>query len=88
MNILSVDAGHGGATHDSFIWANHPLQAHLEELSNMENVWFLGKLPCLLLSINSMNDNMHVIVTPVSGLHCSQIPNLRNCYCGQSLDVR
>lgn len=42
MQILSVDASHGGATHDSFIWASHPLKAHLEELSNRENIWFLG----------------------------------------------
>lgn len=42
MQIISVDASHGGATHDSFIWANHPLRSHLEELSNIENIWFLG----------------------------------------------
>lgn len=39
-----MDASYGGATHDSFIWSNHPLKAHLESLSNMENIWFLGKL--------------------------------------------
>ena len=42
MQILSVDASHGGATHDSFIWASHPLKPHLEELSNRESIWFLG----------------------------------------------
>ena len=44
MQIISVDASHGGATHDSFIWANHPLKAHLEDLSSRENIWFLGML--------------------------------------------
>ncbi|XP_060804390.1 putative nuclease HARBI1 [Amyelois transitella] len=42
MQIMSVDASHGGATHDSFIWANHPLKTHLGHLSNLENTWFLG----------------------------------------------
>ncbi|XP_022828419.1 putative nuclease HARBI1 [Spodoptera litura] len=42
MQIISVDASHGGATHDSFIWAVHPLKAHIEALSNNENIWFLG----------------------------------------------
>ncbi|XP_013190748.2 putative nuclease HARBI1 [Amyelois transitella] len=42
MQIISVDASHGGATHDSFIWSSHPLKDYMEELSNNENVWFLG----------------------------------------------
>lgn len=49
MQILSVDASHGGATHDSFIWASHPLKAHLEELSNRENIWFLGVYNFIIL---------------------------------------
>ncbi|KAM3955316.1 putative nuclease HARBI1 [Aphomia sociella] len=42
MQILSVDASYGGANHDSFIWSNHPLKAHMEELSNSQNIWLLG----------------------------------------------
>ncbi|XP_041971331.1 putative nuclease HARBI1 [Aricia agestis] len=44
LNILSVDASHGGATHDSFIWNHHPLKSHLENLHQVQNdtLWFLG----------------------------------------------
>lgn len=42
MQIMSVDASFGGANHDAFIWANHPIKAHLEQLSNTENSWLLG----------------------------------------------
>ncbi|XP_039762307.1 putative nuclease HARBI1 [Pararge aegeria] len=41
MGITSVDANYGGATHDAFIWMNHPLRQHLEDL-NSENTWLLG----------------------------------------------
>ena len=41
MNITSVDASYGGATHDSFIWNQHPIKAHLEALD--EPTWLLGK---------------------------------------------
>ncbi|XP_049885031.1 putative nuclease HARBI1 [Pectinophora gossypiella] len=43
-NILSVDAGHGGGDHDAFVWNNHALKAHLEQLNQTQNetVWFLG----------------------------------------------
>ncbi|KAL0868265.1 hypothetical protein ABMA27_007796 [Loxostege sticticalis] len=40
MQILSVDASHGGASHDSFIWNNHPIKAHLETLNDC--TWLLG----------------------------------------------
>lgn len=46
MNITSVDASNGGASHDSFIWANHPLKAHLDNLSETQNIWFLGTNYC------------------------------------------
>jgi len=42
MQIINVDASHGGATHDSFIWTMHPLRAHLDELSNTDDTWLLG----------------------------------------------
>ncbi|CAH2099209.1 unnamed protein product [Euphydryas editha] len=42
MQIIGVDASHGGASHDSFIWTNHPLRTHLEELRNSDSIWFLG----------------------------------------------
>ncbi|XP_052755270.1 putative nuclease HARBI1 [Galleria mellonella] len=42
MEIISVDASYGGATHDSFIWTNHPLRQHLEQLSRNESIWLLG----------------------------------------------
>ncbi|CAB3258452.1 unnamed protein product [Arctia plantaginis] len=41
MEIISVDASHGGATHDAFIWGHHPLKAIMEQLNN---TWFLGLL--------------------------------------------
>lgn len=45
LNILSVDASHGGANHDSFVWNHHPLKTHVEVLHQTENeiLWFLGK---------------------------------------------
>ncbi|KAF9419665.1 hypothetical protein HW555_003943 [Spodoptera exigua] len=36
MQIISVDASFGGASHDSFIWANHPLKGHMELISRNE----------------------------------------------------
>lgn len=42
MDIISVDASHPGANHDSFIWNNHPLRSHLENLSASEAIWLLG----------------------------------------------
>lgn len=42
MNIVSVDASFGGATHDSFIWANHPIKEHMEQISSNEAIWLLG----------------------------------------------
>ncbi|GBP59069.1 Putative nuclease HARBI1 [Eumeta japonica] len=40
LNILSVDASFGGATHDSYIWRHHPLNEHLQQLHrNQENVF-------------------------------------------------
>ncbi|KAL0851864.1 hypothetical protein ABMA28_000160 [Loxostege sticticalis] len=44
LNILSIDASHGGADHDSFVWNYHPLKSHLEQLHQAENetVWLLG----------------------------------------------
>lgn len=45
LNILSIDASHGGADHDSFVWNHHPLKSHLEQLHQAENetVWLLGQ---------------------------------------------
>ncbi|XP_060800801.1 putative nuclease HARBI1 [Amyelois transitella] len=40
MQITSVDASFGGATHDSFIWNSHPIKNHLENLD--ETTWLLG----------------------------------------------
>ncbi|XP_052741355.1 putative nuclease HARBI1 [Bicyclus anynana] len=40
MNITSVDASYGGATHDSFIWNVHPLKLFLENLD--ETTWLLA----------------------------------------------
>ncbi|XP_037296239.1 putative nuclease HARBI1 isoform X1 [Manduca sexta] len=43
LKILSVDVSYGGATHDSFIWNQHPVKQHLINLnSNGENVYLLG----------------------------------------------
>ncbi|XP_063837186.1 putative nuclease HARBI1 [Ostrinia nubilalis] len=42
MQIMSVDASFGGATHDSFIWANHPIKDHMEVISRNEAIWLLG----------------------------------------------
>ncbi|KAL4719983.1 hypothetical protein ACJJTC_002075, partial [Scirpophaga incertulas] len=43
LNILSVDASFGGATHDSFIWNQHPIRRHLIQLNDAgEEVYFLG----------------------------------------------
>ncbi|XP_022827716.1 putative nuclease HARBI1 [Spodoptera litura] len=43
LNILSVDASFGGATHDSFIWNQHSIRSHLITLNDAgENVYFLG----------------------------------------------
>ncbi|GBP23628.1 hypothetical protein EVAR_80245_1 [Eumeta japonica] len=41
---ISVDASHGGASHDSFIWNAHPLKQHLENLYINENetLWMLA----------------------------------------------
>lgn len=43
MEIISVDASHPGANHDSFILTNHPIRPHLENLSSTEALWLLGK---------------------------------------------
>ncbi|CAG9133307.1 unnamed protein product [Plutella xylostella] len=41
--ILSVDASHGGATHDSAVWNGHPLKEYLQGLYDQgEAVWLLG----------------------------------------------
>ncbi|XP_060809927.1 putative nuclease HARBI1 [Amyelois transitella] len=43
LNILSVDAAFGGASHDSFIWNQHPVKDHLIQLINAgESVTLLG----------------------------------------------
>ncbi|XP_037303651.1 putative nuclease HARBI1 [Manduca sexta] len=43
MNILNVDASCGGATHDSFIFNQHPLKAHLMNLISVgELIYLLG----------------------------------------------
>ncbi|RVE41269.1 hypothetical protein evm_014081 [Chilo suppressalis] len=42
MDIISVDASHPGSNHDSFIWNNHPLKIHLNNLSTTEALWLLG----------------------------------------------
>ncbi|CAG4996114.1 unnamed protein product [Parnassius apollo] len=44
LNILSVDASFGGASHDSFIWNQHPVKNHMISLlSSGENVYLLGE---------------------------------------------
>ncbi|KAF9406813.1 hypothetical protein HW555_012952 [Spodoptera exigua] len=44
LKILSVDALFGGASHDSFVWNQHPIKQHLINLNNNgENVYLLGK---------------------------------------------
>lgn len=44
LRILSVDASFGGASHDSFVWNQHPVKQHLIELNNNgETVFLLGK---------------------------------------------
>ncbi|KAF9412246.1 hypothetical protein HW555_009189 [Spodoptera exigua] len=44
LKILSVDASFGGASHDSFVWNQHPIKQHLINLNNNgENVYLLGK---------------------------------------------
>lgn len=40
-NIL-VNASFGGATHDSFIWNDHPIKNHLEYLNVV--ICLLGKI--------------------------------------------
>ncbi|XP_064292640.1 putative nuclease HARBI1 isoform X2 [Plodia interpunctella] len=43
LNILSVDASFGGASHDSFIWNQHPIKDHLTQLINAgESAYLLG----------------------------------------------
>lgn len=43
LNILSVDASFGGATHDSFVWNQHPVKNKLITLNNAgERVFLLG----------------------------------------------
>ncbi|RVE47351.1 hypothetical protein evm_007950 [Chilo suppressalis] len=43
LNILSVDASFGGATHDSFVWQQHSIRSHLIALNDAgENVYLLG----------------------------------------------
>lgn len=42
MDIISVDASHGGANHDSFIWNHHPVKAYMENLSRTQAIWLLG----------------------------------------------
>ncbi|CAG4983740.1 unnamed protein product [Colias eurytheme] len=43
LRILSVDASFGGASHDSFVWNQHPVKQHLITLNNNgENVYLLG----------------------------------------------
>lgn len=42
MEIISVDASHGGASHDSFIWESHPLKPYMEIINRNESVWLLG----------------------------------------------
>lgn len=51
MEIISVDASHPGANHDSFIWSHHPLKTHLENLSSAEALWLLGKIGSTYLII-------------------------------------
>ncbi|KAL4703688.1 hypothetical protein ACJJTC_005252 [Scirpophaga incertulas] len=43
LNILSVDSTFGGASHDSFVWNQHPIKAHLIDLIRTgERVFLLG----------------------------------------------
>lgn len=70
LNILSIDASHGGANHDSFVWNHHPLKSHLEQLhAENETVWFLGLyLPrCLKNEVNLTFSILTAIVSGDSG---------------------
>ncbi|RVE40290.1 hypothetical protein evm_015060 [Chilo suppressalis] len=44
LNIISVDASYPGATHNSVVWANHPLRAYIERLhtTSGEDLYLLG----------------------------------------------
>ncbi|XP_060810170.1 putative nuclease HARBI1 [Amyelois transitella] len=44
LNILNVDSSYPGSTHDSVIWANHPLNPYLERLHTVsgEDLYLLG----------------------------------------------
>lgn len=60
MNIINVDASNPGANHDSFIWSNHPLRPHLENLSTAEASWFLGKIVYFIFFINVIGINQNL----------------------------
>ncbi|XP_052756255.1 uncharacterized protein LOC128201913 [Galleria mellonella] len=65
MEIISVDASYGGATHDSFIWTNHPLRQHLEQLSRNESIrfFFFNIIINMLLSGYALRK---YIMTPIT----------------------
>lgn len=43
LNILSVDASFGGATHDAYIWKQSEIPGHLQQLHRSgESIWLLG----------------------------------------------
>lgn len=43
LNILSIDASFGGATHDAYIWRQSEIPGHLQQLHHSgESIWLLG----------------------------------------------
>lgn len=44
LNIMSVDSSFGGASHDTFVWNQHPVKNHIANLVNAgERAFLLGK---------------------------------------------
>ncbi|XP_028171560.1 putative nuclease HARBI1 [Ostrinia furnacalis] len=84
LNILSIDASHGGASHDAFIWNHHPLKNHLEQLHRDQNetLWFLGDSgyplrPTLMTPIiNTEPDSPQEYYTE---LHCRTRNTVERC---------
>ncbi|CAK1547959.1 unnamed protein product [Leptosia nina] len=42
LNIICIDPSKPGATHDSTVWRDHPLQRYLNQVYNEEEVFLLG----------------------------------------------
>ncbi|KAJ8710228.1 hypothetical protein PYW07_009594 [Mythimna separata] len=95
LNILHVDASFGGAAHDSYVWNQCHLKAHLERLErNRERCWLISVTVCTTcagkkqqappadLNFCSFNFNSDVRARPIVFMEKFRFPGIIGCIDG------